>query len=365
MVEKSKSLFADFAARPEDHFRIYFFGSVLNLIEGVSSTLGSFEQAVEKFPFLVGYNNELAERLAGLSSSEAQVRWCESLTEWERGVSGHLPLRALRLAAGLSHAELMWLLTPGLVEEDARYGAVFETLQGTPGQRRPTVGFLRHCAPSSEWESNGINLLSRMAELGALTVMNPDAPRQEQVFRFPNLVWDALRGGQFFSSAGVRHVAAAELPRLEDLILAPEARAQVLALPGLLREGAARTVVVRGPRHNGRRTVLGAVARELGRGLIEFTPSDGAALSLRPEAGALAVLLHALPVVELAPGPGEAAALPALEPASVPLGVVLNSTGGVAGARADQAIFLQLDLPGDHSQNQKLTMAVPSPRGRR
>src|SRR6185503_10023013 len=160
------------------------------------TVVGSFEQAIERFPFLVGYNNDLAERLSGLSSVEAQERWRVSLEEWEREATVHLPLRALRLAAGVSHAELMYMLAPGLVEEDARFGAIFEALQGAPNQRRPTLGFLRHCLPPPGEGSNPMRLFSRLTSLGALSVVNPDAPRQEWTFRFPNLVWDALRTGE-------------------------------------------------------------------------------------------------------------------------------------------------------------------------
>ena len=43
----------------------------------------------------------------------------------------HLPLRALREAPPLDHAAMMRLLTIGLVEEQARFGAIFEAMQGT------------------------------------------------------------------------------------------------------------------------------------------------------------------------------------------------------------------------------------------
>ena len=139
------TLFLDIAQSPAEHFRIYFFGAVLGLIEHVSTCFGSFEEALKRFPFLAGYNNELAQRLDGLASDEALARWWASLDAWEQQVREHLPLRALREALELDHAAMMWLLTLGLVEEDTRFGAVFEAMQGTPGQRRPTCGLLRHC----------------------------------------------------------------------------------------------------------------------------------------------------------------------------------------------------------------------------
>ena len=347
MPGEERFLFADFASRPDEHFRICFFGSVLGLIEGVATALGSLEQVVERFPFLGGYYNELAERLSGLSLGEAQDRWCASLEEWERGVSVHLPLRALRLAAGVSHAELMWLLTSGLVEEDGRFGGVFDILQDAPNLRQPTLGFLRHRLAPPGGESDALSLLSRLSGLGALTIINPNAPRQEWAFRFPDLVWDALRSGQMHSESDcVSFKPAGEFLSIDELVLPPETRAQLAAIPRLVEAGGAHTIVVRGPRHNGRHAVLGAVARSLGRGVIEIKKAEAVQNSNWNEAGALAVLLNAMPAIELAHGPGEIVPLPALRPPSLPLGVAMRLGGGLSGARADQSVVVQLELPG-------------------
>jgi len=100
----SDTLFSDIAQSPAEHFRIYFFGALLGLIEHVSACFGSFEEAMKRFPFLAGYSNELAERLDGLASDEALARWWASLDAWERQVREHLPLRAPREALELDHA---------------------------------------------------------------------------------------------------------------------------------------------------------------------------------------------------------------------------------------------------------------------
>src|SRR5213076_208978 len=105
-------------------------------------------------------------------------------------------------------------------------------------------------------------LFSRLTGLGALSLINPDASRQEWVFRFPNLVWDALRTGEIHSGSDwVGYKPPAESLSVDELILSPDARLQVAAVPRLLKAGEAHTIVVRGPRHNGRHAVLGAVAR--------------------------------------------------------------------------------------------------------
>ena len=127
----AETLFADFAATPVEHFRLHFFGAVLVCIEQTAACSESFDAAMERFPFLVGYNNELAQRLAGLSSHEAFAQWRSALETWESRAAGHLPLRALRKLLGLDVTATMCLVMAGLAEEDPRFGTLFETLQGT------------------------------------------------------------------------------------------------------------------------------------------------------------------------------------------------------------------------------------------
>jgi ATPase family associated with various cellular activities (AAA) len=340
---EGKSLFTDLAPDPETHFQICFFGSVLKLIEGVATAVGSFEEAVERFPFLIGYNNELAARVAGLSSAEALERWCSSLEEWEQRASIHLPLRALRLAAELSHIQLLWLLAIGLSEEDTRFGNVFEALQSVTGQRQPMLAWLRLSSPLDDGADE---LLSRLTSLGTLRLTNPDAPRSEWVFRFPGRVWEALRHGRVhLESDDVRYFAPDAALSLDELILPPDTRAQVAAISHLLTKADACTVVVRGPRHNGRHALLGAVARALGRGRLEIKNATAAQPAEWNEAGALGMLLNAMLVTEVTLAPGEVLRLPDLKPASLPLGLVMDRQGGLAGPRADRTVVVQLDLP--------------------
>jgi hypothetical protein len=354
IVEASRTfLFADLGPGPEEHFRMCFLGTVLHLLESIGTRLDSFAQAIERFPFLLGYNNELAGRVPGLSSAEAMECWCASLEHWERGVAAHLPLRSLRLAAGLSHLELLWLLTPGLIEEDPRFGSVFEELHGIPGQRQPTLGWFRHCHPPPGEHGDPAELLARASRMGALRLVNSDATRSEWVFRFPSLVWEALGHGQlrWESDRFVYRPPEQALP-LEELILPAATRAQVAAIPSLLEKGPARAIVVRGPRHNGRRALIGAVARALGRGRLELRNADAAQAPDWKEAGALALLLNAMPVLELALASRESFRLPDWQPSSPPLGVVLGRQGELNGECADRAVFVELELPGPEARRQ-------------
>jgi hypothetical protein len=340
-------LFADLPPTSTEHFKIYLFGTILGFIGEMVEWLGSFDQTMERFPFLVEYNNELAGRLEGLPAGEAFARWWASLDAWERAVRGHLPLRALRETAGLKHTGVMWLMTLGLVEEENGFGTVFEFLQGIPGQRRPTFGLLRRCWQDHLSPESALVLLAQFRELGLAQVLNPEAPRQDWTLQVPGFLWDALRGGANPPTAeSVRYHPPAELACLEELIVPANTRRVLQTLPRLLQAGDTRAVVVRGPRHNGRHATLGAVARLTGRGLLELRGLENRADDERwQQAGTLALLLNAMPVIEFAPAPGETISLPELKPASTVLGVVLGQQGGLSGPLASHVLTLQLEMP--------------------
>jgi hypothetical protein len=342
----SKTTFASLPPTPPQHFRLYFFGAVLRLLDQLTQALGSRGAALEQFPFLAGYQAELSGLgLEEMGPANALAWWQGALWAWEGQAAGHLPLRALREAADLDPDTMTLLLTTGLPEEDPRFGLLFETAQATPGQHRPTLGLLHAWWPGAI-DGGGVRArVRRLQELGLLQPTNPDAPRLEWALQAPGSVWDALRGETPESpTPWAGHRPAGTLPQLDHLII-PVALREVLArLPELLEAREAAAVVVRGPRHNGRRTVLGAVARRLGRGVLEV---HGAGTD--PErwklVGPLATLLHALPVVVLDLGPGETAHLPRLGGYDGPVGLVLGRQGGVTGPAAERALTLTLDMP--------------------
>lgn len=342
--------FANLPHTAAEHFRLCFYAAVLRVIENVAIALGSFETAFEQFPFLIGYNNELATHGAGgMSSEEAGRWWRESLLAWEAKSEARLPLRELREAAGLDYSSLLLWITVGLIEEDARFGSLFATMQGTPEQHRPTAGLLNAWWSSSDEERRPD--ARRMAESGLIQVVNPNAPRVEWALQAHMPLWEAAIGAQ---SAWGDYQSQEQLTSLDELIVADGLRAQLARLPRLMAEGAVRALIVRGPEHNGRRTVIGAVARALGRGLLAVRApnrpdSNNLPGPLNDErwklAGPMAALLGAMPVVVCEPAPGETIELPPLLNYAGPLGVVMNRQGGVAGESVERALTLTLEMP--------------------
>src|SRR5690606_21392525 len=121
-------------------------------------------------------------------------------------------------------------------------------------------------------------------------------------------------------------------------------------IPPLLAAGQVGTLVLRGMPGSQRLDIAGAIARELGRGLLEIdvAATDG---DNRDEVdrrwalhGPLSVLLPAMPVVTADLGPGETVDLPA--PAGgVPLAVLMGSEGGLRGTGAAAALTISLPVP--------------------
>ena len=339
------SPFTDLPPNAASHFRLYYFSAVLHLVDELSNSLGTVDAALEQFPFLAGYLGEFtSSRFEGQAAAPAAVWWRDALRAWEASVPSHLPLRALREAGDLDHEAMTLLMAVGLLEEDARFGLVFEVAQGSPAQRRPTVGLL--CA----WwrgtlNSDGVRArLRRLQELGLAQSVNADVPRLDRGLQVPSPLWDAMRGDALATPAPwARYRPPELLANLDDLVISDELRQSLLRLPKVLGGSDMRTCTLRGPRHNGRRTVFGALAKRMGIGMLEVQgplDTDG-----WKQVGPLATLLHALPVVVLDLAPGEVSQIQSLVGYRGPLGLVLGKQGGVTGPAVAHAITLVLEMP--------------------
>lgn len=294
-------------------FKSRFCAAVRQLTERAGFLTGSREETLRQFPFLEDYPD-----------SDRRV---EPFTE-----------------LGLDEGASTLLMVAGLIEEDARFGPLFEALQNAPGQHRPTVALL-----TALWrdEDDCIAVrahLRRLMDLGLVQPVNPEASRLEWAIEPVPILWDARRGEKpaRIANWGV-YRPLEELTDAGDLVIDEDVRRALNSLPRLLETGKVQCVIVRGPRHNGRRTVMRALARGLGLGALELqTPAKGAEERLRL-AGPLAKLLHAFPVLLPELWPGET--FDVQSPAA-PFGVILERHGGVTGPAVERAITLALDVPG-------------------
>jgi hypothetical protein len=351
--------FDTLAHTPAQHFRLTLFG-VIARIAG-HCTAGGFKAALAAHPFLADYEAELAPHVG--ETEAPWLAWRAKVAEWESRDGAHLPLRALR-QAGLSTLELELLLAAGLIEEDPRFGQVFEPA-ATGRDRRPSFGGLL------AWWRDGDDGIDRAEAVrhgllsllrhGLLQVLNPEAPRPEWLLAVPHALWDGLRGDAP-SLRWLKHHKTEELCALDAFVTSAEVQAQAAALPGLLAADADAVLLVRGPLHNGRKTLIGAVARALGRSLLVAEPPV-----LEDEAnwrlfGLLAVLLNAMPALDCDLTPGETRKLAPLPFGRLPLCIATGLQGAWATGDARAMLTVELPLP-DPAQRLQHWQAVLPQRG--
>jgi ATPase family protein associated with various cellular activities (AAA) len=339
--------FADLPGTPASHFKLYFYAAVSQVLTTAAERLTSADTPHERVQCLDAYRNELLARGAGeLDSHEAPAWWRRAIAMWEAEAPDFLPARAVRDEAGLDHEAMTLVFSVGLMEEDARFGALFEVLNDAPAQHRPTIGLMTECWAATCDRGEVRARIRRLQDLGLLRVVNPEATRLQQALEVPAPVWDALRGDRHERLAPWAHYRPpSTLASFDDLIVPESLRGAIAQLPALLKNGDARAVVMRGPQHNGRRTVLGAIARALGRGLLEIAETLKADDERWRQAGLLATALHAFPVVMCDPGPGETADIPRAGGYDGPFGVAIGRSGGVSGAASDRALTFELEMP--------------------
>ena len=337
---------------PEEHFKLWFYAAVLRVLTAAVVRFPSWEELFARFPFLAHYNNELAASgVEGLERGEALARWVDAVLAWEEQAQVHLPLRALRSAVPLAPEQLTLLATIGLQEEDPRFGAVFAFLQGTAAHSCPTAALLASLAEADTGGNGTRSALRRLHGLGLIQPVPAAGARQEWSFEVPAPVWDAMRGECHEEpAAGLRFIPVASLVPAADLIVDGPLMQSIERLPGLLSSGTCDAIVLRGARHNGRGTVAGAVARAMGRGVLEMRGP------LRPEderckmLGPMSALLHAIPLLRLDLGPGDATDIPRLKGSDAPLAVVIGRHGGVTGTAMERAITVTVPAPGPDSR---------------
>lgn len=339
----------------EEHFRLFFLCAVGAILSHLDATVGSREAVERQFPFLCGYRTELSQ--CGIAAWED---WHSAVADWEARAPGPLPIAKLRRAAGLEIDDIVLLAMIGLAEEDPRFGFVFEALHGIAGQQRLTAGLVHDWANRSG--TPGVRkVLRHLGELGLVTSSNQDAARAQWGLQVAAPCWDAMRGEASETPLPwARHRTAESLAPLDALVLAPAARSQIERLPELLAAGEVTGVIIRGPRHNGRRAVAGALARALGSGVLEIDSLGKPEEQRLRTAGSLCTLLGAVPLVVMNLIAGESVELPRPAAYDGPLLIVMGRQGGVTGAAVERAITISLDLPTPAERREHWRVALPA-----
>ncbi|HYI13089.1 MAG TPA: ATP-binding protein [Thermoanaerobaculia bacterium] len=337
------------------HFRLWFLAAVLHVLEQLTRNLGSLDEVLEQFPFLRDYLEEVP-------AETGAAGWLAAIREWEAQTAAHLPIRALRDALGLDDRAVTLFFAIGLIEEDPRFGFVIECAQPvSPQQHRPTLGLL------TSWWREAANVresIRLLLDNGLVQVINADAPRLQWVFQSPPAVWDAVRGEMPpMPAPWLTFTPRSELPSLEDLILSPDLRRAASAIPALIDAGEVKALIVRGPQHNGRRSIVRAIAAARDRGVLELRGPVKLDSDRWPLVGALATLANAIPVIVLDLGLGETCEIPALPRFRGPVAVVMGRHGAVSGGAVDGAVTLLVEMPGPEERRALWHASLPAQNG--
>lgn len=358
LPERAGTSFADVPFTPAQHLRLMLFGVIARLAEACAD--GDLSAAVDAHPFLADYLGEI-ESLVGEGDSHAS-RWSAALAPWLDAAlcsGAHLPLLALQ-RAGLGTLELELLLAAGLVEEDPRFAQVFERAQGH--DRRPTLGLLlawwRAGDDGCDRVESVRHALLSLERTGLVEVQNPQAPRPDWTLVVPHALWDGLRG-ESPCLRWLKYLPLTSLPMFEDYIASGVVREHCAALPSLLQAQPDQMLVVRGPSNNGRRTLLGCVARALGESMLS---ADASALEDEGRwrlFGTLCALHDAMPVLHGDLTPGETRVLPELPFAIGPIGIATSNCGTWSSADERPVLSIELPLPGIESRFVLWQAALP------
>lgn len=229
----------------------------------------------------------------------------------------------------------LWLVH-GLAEEDRRFAPLFEAMNQSLGDEggQPGPAWLQQSF--GNLPGQGLRPALRvLLQAGVLKPESAGQPRAAQRFEVDEACWAALRGEPFVDPApGLRLRAAERAPRLADLVLADVTRERLAGWR------AGQPLLVRGPEHNGRGSLVAALAREQGRPVLACRLD--AASPPPPTLAALAALCGALTLLRVDATPGEALKLP---PLAGDFAVVAADEDGLEGLPAD-VLTVSLPLPG-------------------
>jgi hypothetical protein len=339
------------------HFLLNFYAAVyrlINYIRRLSEAGGDdLETTFACYPFLAGYLTEMRRYMPEEVHGEAALQWWQAeINAWEERRTAHLPLLGLTESAGIDfHSRIAWMIA-GLPEEDSRFGTIFARLQEPLAYRRPCLELVGQMMldASLMGRADSWSICRPLLSAALIDVANRDAPRSEWLLRVPSMLWDAARGEVESHPTPWCHYHAPEsfLPA-KALIAAEEFLSRLEQVPALVMGGKAGAIVLRATPGSERLQMLGALARALGRGVIEVSGPAPSAERQWELLGPLCALTCSLPALTYELGPGETVELAPLAGYNGPIGVLMDSEGGVRGKAVEKAVTLTIPVPGiDH-----------------
>lgn len=351
------------ATSPQTHMHYWLQRSIVHVAACLAGVGG--DEILAEYSFLAGYLRPIQQQFPEDLAIAALDRAFQAVHDQAEATYQHQNFPLIRLQqAGLTTHHLQALLFAGLVEVDARFGSVYSVLHPFPEEQRLTIGLLEDLIrfnvttnPPPAWV-----LVRDLENQGFVTRHQGDRPRSAQSVTVPEMIWDALCGVTPSHCAdSLTYHSPDTLKSFADLAgLLPQALLERLArLPELVKRQLTRGVILRGMRGTGRSQAIAAVGHSLNCGILHLHHPPAQALpALCQRMGALAILHHAIPVIDLELSPGEVLTLPTLAGYEGLFGILLNREGSLSGAQAESCITLQVSAPDQAARQHQWTTVL-------
>jgi hypothetical protein len=331
--------FTNVAPGKRGDFLLHFYAAIYRLLYYLNSFSQkgkeNLEDAFKKFPFLAGYFEEIRQFMPGEITWEEALKWWQAqISAWEKKVSQHLPLQAVTQNNGISFQSLTALMLVGLVEEDSRFGTLFNHIQAPLDFRRPCLEMLGQVI---RYDGDGGDIdpwviLNPLLSSGLVEVLNKDAPRSEWVLRVPAILWNVIRD---------------EIPEQ------PASWCEYYPADGFTSiKNKAESIVLRSTPGSDRLQAAGALARVMNQSIIAVEGKNEMVEKNRELLGPLCTLSSSLPLISYDLAPGETAEVSFLKGYKGPYIILVGSEGGLQGKVVEKAVSLTLPTIGASDRKQ-------------
>ena len=344
---------------PHNHYILHVYAAIYNLIDYLRSLQeedGNLNTIFDTYPLLGVYCADIVRLMPMEATWDIGSRWWQdAIRNWEQEGEAHLPLKAWGDSCGYTYLERLLLITIGLVEDDWRFGSLFQSLQVPLEGDRPTIDLLERLTAfcASRLQQGRPPRLRHFIRSGLIKCDDQGSPHAAKTVRLPLTIWETLRQGEnALSDLKFDLSLKTTFPELDELVFPITFKEKLLGLPHLLKTRDIEVVIVRGMPGSGRFALAGNLAQAIDRHSL-YLPAPHTSQELPPNyLGELCTLAGAVPILQFDLGPGETATLPDSVETTQPVIVLLGLEGGI---KLDKVTSVTLRLPDlDQSQRRKL-----------
>jgi hypothetical protein len=335
---------------PADQFRQAVLANMACLLAQLPTE--SRFQLLGAMPMLAAYQNaaitdwRAADSASAADWSAATIQLVSAEPDW--------PLGRI-LGSDFTALHLHLLLTLLMVEEDRELAEFVE-----PDAGLPTLGGLIALWRMHNGNDDPIAVREALADLsdaGFAEVIADGAMRNDQRYRVPAPLAETMAGLRPHMTG---LVLCPPLPRADSWIAPQSGCAHPDSVAAAVTSGSTLSLVIRGPRRNGRKHFARRVAQTAGLGAVEVSADIAADPVQWLMASNIAYLSNAMLLCEIEPGPGETVVMQERGWADPFIAVVTGMTGAVATGRNGATLTITLPLP-DVSARRALWKAAGLP----